>query len=225
MSEFKCVERAACNTPARMPSAEKPSKPFCSLAYLAKSTVAINNSSDVRIVKGPGCKGLKTDAPHTPNVAATAKVNERGSPGLPTGAATPVNNHEDNNSQPKDASLTTTTSSAVSGQANKDNAQVELNKDGDDHARNITDVFGVINEEDATDPAIDQLDGVDVRRPWELGAHNGFVRRIPPALMTPANTQNGFQHGPNGLASLSKLNSMDCWDYTIELECLNGPQG
>lgn len=23
----------------------------------------------------------------------------------------------------------------------------------------------------------------------------------------------------------SILNSMDCWDYTIELECLTGPQG
>ncbi|XP_017468215.1 PREDICTED: uncharacterized protein LOC108360449 [Rhagoletis zephyria] len=220
MSEYKCVERAACNTPARIPSTEKPSKSFCSLAYLAKSTVAINSSSDVRIVKGPGYKALNSSAPHTPNVAATAKVNERGSPGLPTGAATAINNHEDNNSQPKDAPLTTTTASAVSGQANKDNAQVDLNA-GDADA----DVFGVINEEDATDPAIDQLDGVDVRRPWELGAQNGFVRRIPPALMTPANTQNGYQHGPNGLASLSKLNSMDCWDYTIELECLNGPQG
>lgn len=25
--------------------------------------------------------------------------------------------------------------------------------------------------------------------------------------------------------SLSRMNSMECWDYTIELECLNGPQG
>lgn len=24
---------------------------------------------------------------------------------------------------------------------------------------------------------------------------------------------------------LSRMNSMECWDYTIELECLNGPQG
>lgn len=24
---------------------------------------------------------------------------------------------------------------------------------------------------------------------------------------------------------VSRLNSMDCWDYTIELECLKGPEG
>lgn len=24
---------------------------------------------------------------------------------------------------------------------------------------------------------------------------------------------------------LSRMNSLECWDYTIELECLNGPQG
>lgn len=24
---------------------------------------------------------------------------------------------------------------------------------------------------------------------------------------------------------ISRLNSMDCWDYTIELECLKGPEG
>lgn len=26
-------------------------------------------------------------------------------------------------------------------------------------------------------------------------------------------------------SALSRLNSLDCWDYTIELECLQGPQG
>ena len=25
--------------------------------------------------------------------------------------------------------------------------------------------------------------------------------------------------------SLSRLNSMDCWDYSIELDCLKGPEG
>jgi hypothetical protein len=25
--------------------------------------------------------------------------------------------------------------------------------------------------------------------------------------------------------ALTRLNSLDCWDYTIELECLQGPQG
>lgn len=25
--------------------------------------------------------------------------------------------------------------------------------------------------------------------------------------------------------SISRLNSLDCWDYTIELECLRGPEG
>ena len=24
---------------------------------------------------------------------------------------------------------------------------------------------------------------------------------------------------------ISRMNSMECWDYTIELECLQGPQG
>jgi hypothetical protein len=24
---------------------------------------------------------------------------------------------------------------------------------------------------------------------------------------------------------LSRMNSMECWDYSIELECLNGPPG
>lgn len=28
-----------------------------------------------------------------------------------------------------------------------------------------------------------------------------------------------------GTPFLSRMNSMECWDYTIELECLNGPQG
>jgi hypothetical protein len=27
------------------------------------------------------------------------------------------------------------------------------------------------------------------------------------------------------MSSISRMNSMECWDYTIELECLNGPQG
>lgn len=26
-------------------------------------------------------------------------------------------------------------------------------------------------------------------------------------------------------APISRLNSLDCWDYTIELECLRGPEG
>lgn len=25
--------------------------------------------------------------------------------------------------------------------------------------------------------------------------------------------------------AVSRLSSMDCWDYTIELECLKGPEG
>lgn len=25
--------------------------------------------------------------------------------------------------------------------------------------------------------------------------------------------------------SISRLSSLDCWDYTIELECLRGPEG
>lgn len=26
-------------------------------------------------------------------------------------------------------------------------------------------------------------------------------------------------------ASISRLNSLDCWDYSIELDCLKGPEG
>lgn len=26
-------------------------------------------------------------------------------------------------------------------------------------------------------------------------------------------------------SAISRLNSLDCWDYTIELECLRGPEG
>lgn len=26
-------------------------------------------------------------------------------------------------------------------------------------------------------------------------------------------------------SSVSRMNSMECWDYTIELECLQGPEG
>lgn len=29
----------------------------------------------------------------------------------------------------------------------------------------------------------------------------------------------------NSIAPTSDLASLDCWDYTIELECLRGPQG
>ncbi|XP_053686636.1 uncharacterized protein LOC128736177 [Sabethes cyaneus] len=40
-------------------------------------------------------------------------------------------------------------------------------------------------------------------------------------------TGNGIMGGGSGapsLSSLSRLNSMECWDYTIELECLRGPE-
>lgn len=30
---------------------------------------------------------------------------------------------------------------------------------------------------------------------------------------------------PQPTNPLSRLNSMDCWDYSIELECLKGPEG
>ncbi|KAL1399167.1 hypothetical protein pipiens_008414 [Culex pipiens pipiens] len=35
----------------------------------------------------------------------------------------------------------------------------------------------------------------------------------------------GTAEPPMSLSSLSRLNSMECWDYTIELECLRGPEG
>lgn len=35
----------------------------------------------------------------------------------------------------------------------------------------------------------------------------------------------GGGSGAPSLTSLSRLNSMECWDYTIELECLRGPEG
>lgn len=30
---------------------------------------------------------------------------------------------------------------------------------------------------------------------------------------------------PPPSSSLSRLNSLECWDYSIELDCLKGPEG
>lgn len=195
----------------------KTSKPFCSLAYLAKSTIAINGTNDIRTINGHNScsNGKNTNnndsptshtnlnngnncQPSTPNVAATAKVNERGSPSLPTGASTTVNGTQNE----------TSNSNTCPDYKHNTNGR-----------SSVTDVFGIINEEDM-ESCCDQVDGElnnDLRRPWEL-ANGSYVKRVPPSLMT-----NGSHL--NGLPSLSKLNSLDCWDYTIELECLQGPQG
>ena len=223
-------------------STKKPSKPFCSLAYLAKSTVAISGSNDIRTINGHNSCGnninktsqsLNNNSSNntsnsnnnnncqqqtsTPNVAVTAKVNERGSPSLPTGASTTINGHHHHHTQnanlhhSKTASNTTITTCP----------DYKHNTNG--HST-VADVFGIINEEDM-ETCCDQVDASlpnDLRRPWEVGTNGGaYCKRIPPSLMT----ANGYQHLSNGLPSLSKLNSLDCWDYTIELECLKGPQG
>lgn len=44
-------------------------------------------------------------------------------------------------------------------------------------------------------------------------------------LIKNANSLPTHPNKQNDDFNLSKLNSMDCWDYTIELECLQGPQG
>lgn len=99
MSDIKIGEsnKNALNAAAR--GNGKTSKPFCSLAYLAKSTIAINGTNDIRTINGLGsCSNSSSSTtsknnsqshtnlnngnncqPSTPNVAATAKVNERGS--------------------------------------------------------------------------------------------------------------------------------------------------
>lgn len=195
----------------------KPSKPFCSLAYLAKSTIAVHGTNDIigRGVNGHSNKnhsasnstGDNRSCPSSsPNVAATAKVNDRGSPSLPTGAAISVDN-----------SQSSSTTCPINNRFNDKDSKGE----GDDHYRHssVSEVFGVINEEDIPSNC-DQVDG-ELRRPWELT--NG---RIPSSLTTAVQQQQQLNNGGSvGLPSLSKFNSIDCWDYTIELECLKGPQG
>uniref|UniRef100_A0A1A9UM57 Uncharacterized protein n=1 Tax=Glossina austeni TaxID=7395 RepID=A0A1A9UM57_GLOAU len=182
----------------------KANKPFCSLAYLAKSTVAINGNNDIRVANGhSNCPAAM------PNVAVTAKVTDRGSPSLPTGTATIINDQQSLQWQIADTEKHAQIHNANVEKSSKCNGQNEVDK--------VADVFGVINEEDKNAHGQVDDDILDVRRPWEL-ANGSFVRRVPSSLMT---TQ---QNALNGLASLTKLNSLDCWDYTIELECLNGPQ-
>lgn len=227
-------------------ASKKTSKPFCSLAYLAKSTIAINGSNDVRTVNGySSCNNNNTinktsqslnnnnnnnitngnnnncqQQPSTPNMAVTAKVNERGSPSLPTGASTTINGHHTQNTE----TITNTKSNLHYNSNNNKNTCPDYKHNMNGHST-VADVFGIINEEDM-ETCCDQVDGSsmpnDLRRPWEVGTNGGaYCKRIPPSLMT----ANSYQHLSNGLPSLSKLNSLDCWDYTIELECLNGPQG
>jgi hypothetical protein len=42
---------------------------------------------------------------------------------------------------------------------------------------------------------------------------------------TPSTPQRNHEDRWDRVPMLSRMNSMECWDYTIELECLNGPQG
>lgn len=40
------------------------------------------------------------------------------------------------------------------------------------------------------------------------------------------NNHNQWEvHSSSSSSSISQQNSMECWDYTIELECLQGPEG
>ncbi|XP_073834510.1 cerebellar degeneration-related protein 2-like isoform X1 [Musca autumnalis] len=183
----------------------KPSKPFCSLAYLAKSTIAVHGTNDIigrsTAVNGHshknatnGCdKSQSSSSTSTPNVAVTAKVNDRASPSLPTG---------------------TNTGHQQIHNANSPSPTCPNNNTKDD---GVADVFGVINEEDRTPSSSDQVDNV-LRRPWELSNGQTSVHHMP--------SVGSHQHYNGGtcLPSLSKFNSIDCWDYTIELECLKGPQ-
>lgn len=34
-----------------------------------------------------------------------------------------------------------------------------------------------------------------------------------------------WEDNPTTPSSISRMNSLDCWDYTIELECLTGTEG
>lgn len=221
MSDIKISET---NKSTNTNNNKKASKPFCSLAYLAKSTIAINNPNDIRIVNGHNSNSSHSQSSHTnnncqpttPNVAATAKVNERGSPSLPTGANTGHNGHS-----PHPAAPHTHNGHQPNSCSSHSNTCPDYKHTTNGHS-SVADVFGIINEEDM-ESCCDHVDGEmsnDLRRPWEL-TNGSYVKRVPSSLMT--NGHNG--HLSNGLPSLSKLNSLDCWDYTIELECLKGPQG
>lgn len=48
---------------------------------------------------------------------------------------------------------------------------------------------------------------------------------IPGSQVVTAASGGTTAEPPMSLSSLSRLNSMECWDYTIELECLRGPEG
>ncbi|XP_038104868.1 uncharacterized protein LOC6050468 isoform X2 [Culex quinquefasciatus] len=47
---------------------------------------------------------------------------------------------------------------------------------------------------------------------------------IPGSQVVTAASGGTTAEPPMSLSSLSRLNSMECWDYTIELECLRGPE-
>lgn len=148
-------------------------------------------------------------------MAATAKVAERSSPSLPTGASTGPNTEQLYNHLHSNANG----NGNINGNNNSSNSSKSPNAD----------IFGIINEEETTNPAQQDLDEIDGSlhslRPWEFS--NGYVKRIPAALMTHHHHHGSTHHSTNGhsLSSLSRMNSMDCWDYTVELECLNGPEG
>jgi hypothetical protein len=64
----------------------------------------------------------------------------------------------------------------------------------------------------------------------QLPVANEKVNGSVGAATTPTNITISPQKSPEDVwdhrtPMLSRMNSMECWDYTIELECLNGPQG
>lgn len=63
-------------------------------------------------------------------------------------------------------------------------------------------------------PTGSQPQSPQLSQPQPMG-HNGGMWDIG----------GGGGSGAPSLSSLSRLNSMECWDYTIELECLRGPEG
>ncbi|KAG5682980.1 hypothetical protein PVAND_012294 [Polypedilum vanderplanki] len=61
----------------------------------------------------------------------------------------------------------------------------------------------------------------------ELNESNNGTQSIAPVVINdkkPATTNNSPQKNHEDSPIFSRMNSMECWDYTIELECLNGPQ-
>lgn len=183
----------------------KQSKPFSSLAYLAKST-----SSTVSDCSKSDNESAKVDddlkAPPVANGNNVAVAVTNGCHGHKTAN---INGHL------------------------KSSSQFTTDNHNNKNFPTISTTLSTLDElcEEAFRDT-DEVDCCSTEHPkssWELQP-NSFVRNLPASLSaahhTAANGLSEHNGNSNGFPSLSfKYNSMDSWDYTIELECLQGPQG